>query len=137
LREAIHVANIAVHGKRLNLSVSVGVSNSPVDGVSSAGTLIELAGIRLKAAQQSGGNRVVACSVPPPTAAMAPRIDLALALIEAGHEHEVMPHLEALGIQILPLLKLLEQEFKLGLPLADIEKSMLDLVRKEEDAGQS
>ncbi len=136
LREAIHVANIAAHGQRLNLSVSVGVSNSPVDGVSSAGALIELAGARLKAAQQSGGNRVIACSVPPATDTVVPRIDLALALIKSGHESEVMPHLTALGSQILPLLKLLERDFKWGLPLAEIEKSMLDPAHKKEDAGQ-
>ena len=59
LRDAIRVSNIAVHGQRLNLSVSVGVSNSPVDGVSSAGALIELAGSRLKVAiRWQSGHRV-------------------------------------------------------------------------------
>ena len=61
LREAFAVANIAAHGKRLELSVSIGVANTPVDRVSSAGALLVLAGERLHSAQQAGGNRVVAC----------------------------------------------------------------------------
>jgi hypothetical protein len=48
----------------------------------------------------------------------------------------VIPHLLKLGKQVLPLLRLLERELKLGLPLADIEKSMLDRAQEVEDAGQ-
>ena len=137
LREAIHVANITAHGQRLNLSVSVGVSNTPVDGVTSAGALIELAGARLKAAQQAGGNSVIACNVQAPTDTTVPRIDLALALIKAGHESEVMPHLAELGSQILPLLSLLDRSFKLGLPMAEIEEKVLEPTQKSQDAGGS
>ena len=136
LREAIHVANIAVHGQRLNLSVSVGVSNSPVDGVTSAGALIELAGSRLKTAQQLGGNQVISCQMQPLTTALVPRIEHAIALIKSGHESEVVPHLPALGRQILPLLKLLDRDLKLDLPMAEIEKCLLDPAQDSEDAGQ-
>jgi two-component system, cell cycle response regulator len=136
LREAIHVANIAVHGKRLNLSVSIGVSNSPIDGVTSAGALIELAGARLKAAQQSGGNRVVACNLQPSTVAAVPRMDIALALIRSGQEVSVLPHLVALGRQVLPLLKLLERDLGLGLPMAEIEKRLSSLESDVENPGQ-
>ncbi|WP_301102580.1 diguanylate cyclase [Propionivibrio sp.] len=136
LREAIHVANIIVHGQRLNLSVSVGVSNIPIDTVASGGALIELAGARLKAAQQSGGNRVISCRVQPSRATVVPRIDHAIALIQSGHENEVVPHLAKLGKQILPLLKLLERRLKLGLHMADIEQCLLDLTQDEEDDGQ-
>jgi diguanylate cyclase (GGDEF)-like protein len=136
LREAIHVANIAVHGQRLNLSVSVGVSNCPVDGVTSAGALIELAGSRLKTAQQMGGNQVISCQTQPLTAALVPRIEHAIALINSGHESEVVPHLSALGRQMLPLLKLLDRDLKLDLPMAEIEKCLLDPVQDSEDAGQ-
>ena len=138
LREAIHVANIVAHGQRLNLSVSVGVSNTPADSVTSAGALIELAGARLKAAQQAGGNRVIACNVQPEdvTAAVAPRIDLAIALVKSGHANEVLPHLAALGSQVLPLLKLLDQRLKLDLPMAEIEKRILESAQESEDAGK-
>jgi diguanylate cyclase (GGDEF)-like protein len=127
LREAIHVANIAVRGERLNLSVSVGISNSPADGVISARALIELAGLRLKEAQQQGGNRVIACNVRPVTTATeVPRLDLAIALIKAGHESEVIPHLAALGREILPLLELLERDRQFGVDGAEREDSLPD-----------
>ena len=137
LREAIRTANIAVHGQRLNLSVSVGVSNSPADAVVSAGALIELAGSRLKMAQQAGGNQVISCT-PRANAVspVAPALDQALALINEGQVAKVMPHLAALGLQVMPLLRLLERRFGLGLPLAEIEKRMTDPVQEEEDAGQ-
>jgi two-component system cell cycle response regulator len=136
LREAIQVANISVHGQRLNLSVSVGVSNSPVDSVISASALIELAGSRLKAAQQSGGNRVIACSAQSANAVPLPTLERAIDLIRSGHESEVLPHLRTLGSQLLPLLKLLDRDLKLGLPLADFERSMLDPTQEKKDAGQ-
>ncbi len=120
------MANISVHGRRLNLSVSVGVSNSPADGVSSAGALIELAGSRLKTAQQSGGNRVIACDASAsgldPVTAAAPTLDRAVALIRSGEESALKPFLPELGSQVLPLLSFLERELSLGFPLDSIEK---------------
>ena len=125
LREAIRVANITVHGQRLSLSVSVGISNSPADGVSSAGALIELAGVRLKTAQQSGGNQVIACSGPALPLPAAPTLEQAIALIRSGQESAVVPHLATLGSEVLPLLKLMDREFTLDLPVADIERHLL------------
>lgn len=136
LRDAIHVANIVVHGQRLNLSVSVGVSSIPVDAVVSGRALIELAGDRLAAAQQTGGNRVVSCHAEAARTTRVPRLDHAVALIGSGHENEVVPHLVALGRQLLPLLKLLERELRWGLPLADIERALLDPAQERKDAGQ-
>lgn len=125
LREAIHVANIAIHGHRLNLTVSVGVSNSPTDGVTSAGGLIELAGARLKQAQQAGGNRVIACDFGKTAKpSRAPRLDHTLALLKAGHESDVVPHIAVLGSRILPLLRLLEREMRFGLPLGELERRL-------------
>ena len=145
LREAIRVANISVHGQRLNLSVSVGVSNSPADGVSSAGALIELAGSRLKTAQQSGGNQVIACnalaSAPDSASASAPTLERAIGLIHSGEENALKPFLPELGSQLLPLLKLLERELALGLPLEAIQKRLLvrqqAAVSKDDLAGKS
>ena len=131
LREAMRSANISVHGQRLNLSVSVGISNSPTDGASSAGALIELAGSRLKSAQQNGGNQVIACnngnlSVSASITVALPTLERAADLARSGQESAVIPHLPELGAQMLPLLRLMEKEWSLGLPLADIEKRLVD-----------
>ncbi|MBL8367504.1 MAG: diguanylate cyclase [Candidatus Accumulibacter sp.] len=126
LREAFAVANIAVHGKRLNLSVSVGVANTPVDRLNSASSLLTLAAQRLKTAQEAGGNRVVACGDRSSSRQPAPRLGHAIDLIKAGHESAVIPHLLQLGNEVLPFLELLERELKLGLPLAELRKRTRD-----------
>lgn len=136
LRQAIEAANISLHGQRLLLTVSVGVANTPDDRVTSAGALLELAGRRLKTAQQGGGNRVVGCNTRPLVEPAAPSLEHALELIGAGHESAVTPHLSKLGSQLLPLLRLLDRKLKLDLPLADIEKRMLDPAQGAKDAGQ-
>ncbi len=126
LREAIRSANISVHGQRLNLSVSVGIANSPVDAVSSAGALLELAGARLKAAQQEGGNRVVACSAPQQVSANSAVLSLerAVALLHAGEEGALKPHLHGLARQLLPLLTLIERDLALGLPVDELRRRL-------------
>ncbi len=136
LREAIESANIAVHGQRLQVSISVGVANSPADSVTSAGALLELAGARLKSAQQAGGNQVIGCVGKPPAVAAAPSFAHAVELLKSGREGSLLPHLAELGLQALPLLRLLDRELKLGLPLADIEQGLLDRAREVKDAGQ-
>ncbi len=135
LREAIESANISSHGKRLTLSISVGVANTPADTVMSAGSLLELAGARLKDAQQAGGNRVIGC-VGKAVATPVPTLARALELVRNGQESLLRPYLVTLARQMLPLLHLLERELRLGLPLADIEQRLLDRAREEEDAGQ-
>ena len=125
LREAIRGANISVHGQRLNLSVSVGIANCPADSVSSAGFLVELAGARLKAAQQEGGNRVISCNAPPvPASNPVPSPDRALAMLRAGDENAVKPHLSVLVRQLLPLLDLAQRDLALGLSLDDLRRRL-------------
>lgn len=136
LCESIHLASIVVHGRRLNLSVSVGVSNIPGDAVLSGDALLQRAVERLQAARQAGGNRVVAGHVAAAGVSLPPRLDHAVALINAGHADEVVPHLVEFARQLLPLMRLFEQELKLGLPLADIEKRLLDPTQEANDAGQ-
>lgn len=138
LREAMQAANIAVHGQRLNLSVSIGVSNTPVDAVVSASALIELAGARLKAAQQAGGNKVISCSsAVAPVAAEELGVEQALALLRMGGGDEVTPHLATLARRLLPLLQLFDQRFGLGWPLDDLEKRTADPVPEDKDTGQN
>lgn len=133
LREAIRVASIAVHGQRLALSVSVGISNSPADEVGSASALIELAGARLKAAQQAGGNRVIAGAAVPasPVQVPVPTLERALGLLREGRESAVVPHLAELGGQMLPLLRLMVRELALDLPLDEVEKRLLAMKKPD------
>lgn len=128
LCEAIHAASITTGNRRLNISISIGVGNSPADGVSSARALIDLVGTRLTNAQQAGGNRVLTGNTPavPAMAKPAPTLEQALNLLREGRESVIKPHLPELGRQILPLLKLLNQELALSLPIAEMEKRLLE-----------
>lgn len=115
LRKAIKKAKISTHGDRLSLSVSVGIGNFPADGVASAEALLELASHRLEEAQKAGGDCVIAADADRGTETLT--IEQALALLETGNKDRVSPHLPALGYRLLPLLKLLDRELKLGLSL--------------------
>lgn len=130
LREAIESANIAAHGQKLQLSVSIGVANSPADVVTSAGALLELAAQRLQQAMQAGGNqlvgiggsklRAVPVAPPPPTVARA------LELLQAGKDDAVRPHAGKLAAELLPLLALIERESGVDLSLAALKERFLD-----------
>jgi hypothetical protein len=47
-----------------------------------------------------------------------------LASIEKGDIDALLPHLAALGMQILPLLRLLDSKYHLDLPLEAIEREL-------------
>lgn len=145
VRQAVEVAQVAAHGQRVALTVSVGVAAVPEARVSSAGALLELAGKRMQKAAQAGGNQVVhggsgqtaeaakpARSGQAMEAAKPVGLQQALELLAAGQPEAVIPHLAALGKQVVPLLHLLSKELKLGLPLADLEKQLMERARQEE-----
>ncbi len=131
VREAVQVAHVAVKGKRLKLTVSAGVANAPADRVVSAGILLELAASRLREAVQAGGNRIVMGG----RGAAPVRIltlQQALDLLGKGHADDVRPQAPRFGIQVLPLLRLLDEQFKLNMPLAEYEQRLGDHIAEED-----
>ncbi|MBL8449286.1 MAG: response regulator [Dechloromonas sp.] len=133
VREAIEVAHVAAHGQRVILTVSIGVASVPDDAAVSAVALLELAGQRMEEAMAAGGNRIVAGS----KGGGARRLGLqhALELLAAERFETVLPHLVHLGQQVLPLIRLMDKEFGLNLPLADIERRLGQRTRAEEKSG--
>lgn len=126
LREAIEVANIAAHGQRLKLSVSIGVANCPADAVVSAGALLDLAAERVRLAMRAGGNRVVGTENKGLRDALAPSLAHAVDLLESGNADMVRPHIATLTAQLLPLLTLVQDESGIALPLAALKEKFLD-----------
>ena len=125
VREAVEVAHVAVQGRQISLTVSIGVASIPGDTATSATGLLELAGDRMQQAMKFGGNRIVSgATSTPPVRQM--KLQHALEMISARREDAVVPHIEALGIQVLPLLRLMNQELGLELPLAEIERRLQD-----------
>lgn len=125
VREAVRAAHVAVKGRKLQLSVSGGVANSPDDRVVSAGLLLELAVKRLQEAMQAGGNRIVQGSVGREAAPVRiANLAQALELLKKGKAEAVRPQVAVFGLEVLPLLKLIESEFGLGLPLDDYAQKL-------------
>lgn len=129
VREAVEVARVAVQGQPLSLTVSVGVSSVPMDRVTSAGGFLELAARRMNEAMQAGGNRIVAGSHDK-YEAKALSLRHALELLASGRPELVRPHLSALTVQLMPLLRMMNEELALELPLQDLEKRLKDRVKQ-------
>lgn len=125
VREAVQVAHVPVQGKPVYLTVSIGVATYPADDAESAPALLELAGQRMREGMQAGGNRIVAGEAGP---ALLRQIKLsrALELIAARRSDVVRPHLGQLGLELLPLLQLMNQELDLNLPMTEIEHRLRD-----------
>jgi len=126
VREAVEIARVSVQGRSIALTVSIGVASIPADAAANTACgLLELAGHRMQEAMLAGGNRVVSGA-----AAMVPARPMtlphALELLVAQREETVLPHLGVLGVQVLPLLHLMNQELGLDLPLAEIERRLHD-----------
>ena len=61
-----------------------------------------------------------------PLPAAAEPLARLLELIAARRNEVVRPHLANLGIELLPLLQLMNQDLALNLPMADIERRLHD-----------
>ncbi|MDP3639428.1 MAG: diguanylate cyclase [Azonexus sp.] len=122
VREAVELARLSVQGQMVAVTVSIGLASIPVDSVVSAGALLDLAGARMLAAMQSGGNRTESGGVQPATRAIS--INHALELLAANRPDPVKPHLAVLARQLLPLLNLMNQELGLTLPMVEVERRL-------------
>ena len=120
VREAVEVARLSVHGQAVALTVSIGLASAPSDLVTSAGALLDLAGERMHAAMRAGGNRTESGGILPASRPIS--IVHALELLAANRQAQVLPHLPSLTERLLPLLQLMNQEFGLTLPVAEIER---------------
>lgn len=122
VRQAVEVARLSVHGQTVALTVSIGLASVPTDQVNSAAALLDLAGERMRMAMQAGGNRTESGGILPASRPIS--IPHALELLAASRQGIVIPHLPALAEQLLPLLRLMNQELDLALPVAEIERRL-------------
>lgn len=134
LREAVESLNVTLGGQRLVLTVSIGVSDLPSDEVKNPEQWLDLAAQRMTIASDAGGNRVVGhdnkvCQPP-----RLPTIEHALSMLKAGRQQELSAQAGELALLVLPILQLANQELKLGIPMAEIEKRLLDRAHKEKEA---
>lgn len=112
-------SKVMVGGEEVNIQVSAGIASMPPENGLSADQLIALAGKRLEKAQQQGGERVVADDD------SGPEFDLNehyfMELAKACRIDGMLPPLGAIGLHLMPLLTMLEQEYHFGLPLNELK----------------
>ncbi len=125
VREAVEASHLPVQGQPVSLTVSIGVASVPVDMVDSAIALLDLAGQRMQQGMRAGGNRIVSGEGGPAILRQL-KLQRALELLATRRGDVVRPYLGQLGMEILPLLHLMNQELGLDLPLADIERRLRD-----------
>lgn len=132
--KAMASAQISVSGQRIHLTISVGVAVVPDDGVElTERGVLELAYDRLDAAVSAGGNQVVvtskqAFSDPEKCAAFARQLKELLATIEPA---ALRPCLGTVGMQLMPILRELDKNFRFELPIEDMNKRLWDRARAE------
>lgn len=132
--KAMAAAQISVRGQRLDLTVSVGVAVVPDDGVALSGeSVLQLAHERLEAAQRAGGNRLVASpnyqgAGPGSGETFVPLLKELLATTDPA---ALQPCLGNVGMQLMPLLRELENSFRFGLPIEEMHKRLWDRARAE------
>lgn len=135
--KALAAAQIALRGQRLGMTVSVGIAALPDDGESMPGLeLLAMAVARLDEAMRAGGNRVQAGSATSPVASALPASQnflqrLRETLASASPE-TISACLGSAGLQILPLLSLMEKTMQIGLPMAELEQRLTEQAGKEE-----
>ena len=125
VRQAVEAAHVPVQGQPVSLTVSIGLAGLAVDAAESAEDLVALAGQRMEQGMAAGGNRIVAGDGRP-TVQQQVKLVRALELIAAKRSDVVRPHLAALGVELLPLLYLMNQDLGLNLPMAEIERRFRD-----------
>lgn len=120
VRQAVEVARLTVQGETLALTVSIGVAGVPVDVVTSAGALLDLAAQRMQKAFLAGGNRIETGGGLPSVKPIS--LQHALELLRADRPGSVEPHLDSLLEQLMPLLRLMDEKLDLTLPVEALER---------------
>lgn len=124
VREAVEVARLSVQGQTVALTVSIGLASLTTDQVNSAGALLDNAGRRMREAMLAGGNRTESGGIRPATRPIS--ISHAMELLAANRHEAVKPHVDVLARQLLPLISLINQELGLALPMAEIERRLIE-----------
>jgi diguanylate cyclase (GGDEF)-like protein len=125
--KSMATGQIAVHGRKVRLTTSVGVAATPEDGAAPPEDLLAMAQERLKQAMTCGGNAV--CTELRPDCPLRQRDKTLLDVFGLLGETLAPQQKEALGAAIRPLLRRVDAKLAaeagkaLGLPVDDHEAS--------------
>ena len=124
---------ITIRGQKVKLTASVGVASSSDDAVSSGSELFFLADQRLDQARVCGGNTVSIEYKPKcPLHCREQDVFEMLDALMVRKGLNLAGNVGTLGLKIMPLLQVINQELSLGLPLAEIRKQLQQRAASEE-----
>ncbi len=121
LDTTIRNATISYRGERVDISLKFGLANSRDDDWLSMTHLLQLAEGRATQEEELAAEPVAAAAEPPLPGL---GVEDALALYHAGNVEGLLPHLPQLAAQIMPLLKLIDAELKLGMQPEEAEAKL-------------
>lgn len=110
---ALGERNVQVGDQRMRIGISAGIASLPADSGRTAAQLIDLALQRLDLARQAPGSQVVTSD----PAADDPFVRMR----ELLRQENTASQLGQAGLEMMPLLRMLEQQFHFGLPLDRME----------------
>jgi two-component system cell cycle response regulator len=132
LRRAIETIVMTYKEHRIRVSLTVGLASAHGDASVSLEHLLQTAAQRVADGRKLGGNRVVSESgeVTADTVGrfsrLAVSVDHALTQIRTGSGEEARKRLRELTNTLLPLLEMIESEYHVGMPLAELaEKAQI------------
>jgi diguanylate cyclase (GGDEF)-like protein len=132
LRHAVREAVVSIGGRRMPLTMSIGIASIPKDDVDSAEALMDLSYRRMEKAIAAGGNRTEYGHLLEASPLAAPlTVTQALALLLANRSDSVIAQLPNLGRQILPLLLLMQRELDVELPINALTKKLAEREQAE------
>ena len=127
--------HISIRGQKVKLTVSVGVASTSDDFVANGSELLALADQRLEQALVCGGNTVV--TELHPSCPLHCRNKNMLKLLEAvqSPDKKTIPaQIGTLGLQILPLIRAMDQVLALDLPLDRIHQQLMSRAKTEAES---
>jgi two-component system cell cycle response regulator len=126
LDQIIRNATISYRGERVEVGLKFGLANSKDDEWQTMTHLLQLAEGR---AVQEEEMAVEPIATEAATEAPLPGLGIedAMALLHSGDAEGVRPHLAAIAAQLMPLLKLIDAELKLGMGVENAEARLKKL----------
>lgn len=140
LRKSVESAEFVFEGNSIPVTISLGVA-SVTSGADDVDKLMAVADARLYLAKQKGRNRICASDKSSrgerlmDTDMVCPKLDEAITMIKHGNIFRLLPHMQELAEQILPLLELFENEAPMNPPL-DMDAVRRSLASIGEDEEQ-
>lgn len=126
LRRAIETIVMTYKEHRIRVSLTVGLASAHGDATVSLEHLLQTAAARVADGRKLGGNRVVSESGEVTAdnigrfSRLAVSVDHALTQIRSGSADEARKRLRELTHTLMPLLEMMEAEYRVGIPLMEL-----------------